>query len=73
MIDLIDVAQEKKEQEERQKQKETRSKGTKIVVIDPGHGGEDPGAIGYKRTMEKEVVMKIGEKLTHLLNQSQGG
>src|SRR4030042_2719529 len=57
VIDLIDVVQEKKEIEERQKQKEIRPKGTKVVVIDPGHGGEDPGGIGPKRTMEKDIVL----------------
>ncbi|MEW6374817.1 MAG: N-acetylmuramoyl-L-alanine amidase, partial [Thermodesulfobacteriota bacterium] len=71
VIDLIDLAQEKKEQEERQKQKEIRPKGTKIVVIDPGHGGEDPGAIGPKKTMEKDIVLKVGEMVSHLLNQNK--
>jgi N-acetylmuramoyl-L-alanine amidase len=69
VIDLIDVAEEKKEQEEREKQKEIRPKGTKIVVIDPGHGGEDPGALGPRGTMEKDVVLRIGQKTVHLLNQ----
>ena len=69
VIDLIDVVQEKKEQEERQKQKEIRPKGTKTIVIDPGHGGEDPGAIGPKRTLEKDVVFRVGEKLAYLLHQ----
>jgi N-acetylmuramoyl-L-alanine amidase len=72
VVDLIDVLQEKKELEERQKQKEFKSKGTKIVVIDPGHGGEDPGAIGPKRTMEKDIVLRVGVKLVHLLNQNKG-
>jgi N-acetylmuramoyl-L-alanine amidase len=71
VIDLVDISQEKKEQEERQRQKEIRPKGTKIVVIDPGHGGEDPGAIGPRRTMEKDVVLEIGKKIIHLLNQSK--
>ncbi len=71
VIDLIDVVQEKKEKEERLKQKEIKPKGTKIVVIDPGHGGEDPGAIGPKKTMEKDIVLKVGEKLVHLLNQNK--
>jgi N-acetylmuramoyl-L-alanine amidase len=70
-IDLVDVGQEKKEEEDRKKQKEVRPKGTKIVVIDPGHGGEDPGAIGPKKTMEKNIVLKVGEKIVHLLNQHQ--
>ncbi|MBM4277928.1 MAG: AMIN domain-containing protein [Deltaproteobacteria bacterium] len=71
VIDLIDVGQEKKDQEERQKQKEVRSKGTKIVVIDPGHGGEDPGAVGPRKTLEKDIVLKVGEKAIHLLNQQR--
>jgi N-acetylmuramoyl-L-alanine amidase len=70
VIDLFDISQEKKEQEERRRQKEIRPKGIKIVVIDPGHGGEDPGAIGPRKTMEKDVVLEIGKKVTHLLNQS---
>ncbi len=68
VIDLVDIGQEKKEQEERQKQKEIQPRGTKIVVIDPGHGGEDPGAIGPRKTMEKDIVLKVGEKILHLLN-----
>jgi len=71
VIDLVDAVQEKKEQEERQKQKEIKPKGTKIVVIDPGHGGEDPGAIGPKKTMEKDIVLKVGEKVVHLLNKNK--
>jgi N-acetylmuramoyl-L-alanine amidase len=71
VIDLIDVGQEKKDQEERHKQKEIKPKGTKIVVIDPGHGGEDPGAVGPRKTMEKDIVLKVGEKVVHLLNQQK--
>jgi N-acetylmuramoyl-L-alanine amidase len=71
VIDLVDVTLEKKESEERLKQKEIRPKGTKVVVIDPGHGGEDPGAIGPKKTMEKDIVLKVGKKLVYLLNQNK--
>ena len=71
VIDLVDLAQEKKEQEERQSQKEISPKGTKIVVIDPGHGGEDPGAVGPRKTMEKDIVLKVGEKLIHLFSQDK--
>jgi N-acetylmuramoyl-L-alanine amidase len=71
VIDLVDVVEEKKEIEERQKQKEISPKGTKIVVIDPGHGGDDPGAIGPGKTMEKKVVLKVGEKVVRLLNQQK--
>jgi len=33
------------------------------IAIDPGHGGEDPGAIGRKGTYEKDVVLAIARKL----------
>lgn len=33
--------------------------GVKTVVIDPGHGGKDPGAIGGKKTQEKDVVLNV--------------
>jgi N-acetylmuramoyl-L-alanine amidase len=71
VIDLVDIVQEKKEIEARQKQKEIKPKGTKIIVIDPGHGGEDPGAVGPRKTMEKDIVLKVGEKVVHLLNQNK--
>jgi N-acetylmuramoyl-L-alanine amidase len=71
VIDLVDLAQEKKDQEERERQKEKRSKGTKIIVIDPGHGGEDPGAIGPRKTMEKDIVLKVGERLIHHFSQNK--
>jgi N-acetylmuramoyl-L-alanine amidase len=71
VIDLVDIALEKKEQEERQYQKEVKPKGIKTVVIDPGHGGEDPGAVGARKTMEKDVVLKIGEKALYHLSQNK--
>jgi len=35
----------------------------KTIVIDPGHGGRDSGAIGYKRKREKDIVLSIAKKL----------
>ncbi len=69
VIDLVDLAQERKEGEERQRQKEVKPKGTKTIVIDPGHGGEDPGAKGPGKTMEKDIVLKVAAKLIHQFNQ----
>lgn len=36
-----------------------KGKGNFLVVIDPGHGGADPGAIGPMGTKEKDVVLNI--------------
>ena len=38
------------------------------VVIDAGHGGKDPGAIGVHGTDEKDVVLAIAKKLADLIN-----
>jgi len=40
----------------------------KIIVIDPGHGGQDPGAIGYRGIKEKDIVLKIGLELKKLID-----
>jgi N-acetylmuramoyl-L-alanine amidase len=39
------------------------------VVIDPGHGGKDPGARGLKGTREKEVVLDIARRLKKILER----
>ena len=39
-----------------------------VVALDPGHGGEDPGAIGPAGTQEKNVVLDIARKLRERLN-----
>jgi N-acetylmuramoyl-L-alanine amidase len=41
-----------------------------VVTLDPGHGGEDPGAIGPNGTYEKDVVLKIALKLQERINKS---
>jgi N-acetylmuramoyl-L-alanine amidase len=42
-----------------------------VVVLDPGHGGEDPGAIGPGGTYEKNVVLAIAHKTRLLLEQDK--
>ncbi len=39
-----------------------------IVALDPGHGGEDPGAIGPGGTREKDVVLKLAHRLRERIN-----
>jgi len=43
-----------------------------IVAIDPGHGGEDPGAVGPTGLREKDVVLKVGLKLAEKINARPG-
>jgi N-acetylmuramoyl-L-alanine amidase len=39
-----------------------------IVALDPGHGGEDPGAIGPSGTREKDVVLRLAHMLRERIN-----
>ncbi len=41
----------------------------KRIVIDPGHGGKDPGAIGPKGLLEKNVVLAVGKSLARILKE----
>lgn len=41
-----------------------------LVVVDPGHGGRDPGAIGYNGLYEKKVVLETSKKLRAQLRNS---
>lgn len=43
-----------------------------VVVIDPGHGGKDPGAMGKNGTKEKHIVLKIGRYLKDLIRKRLG-
>jgi N-acetylmuramoyl-L-alanine amidase len=43
-----------------------------IIALDPGHGGEDPGAIGPSRTREKVVVLKIAQRLKRVIDREPG-
>ena len=42
-----------------------------IVVLDPGHGGKDPGAIGiHGKTYEKDITLAMGKELRQILQQN---
>ncbi len=43
-----------------------------VVVIDAGHGGKDPGALGHRKTQEKDVTLKIATELYKKLRRVKG-
>ena len=43
-----------------------------VVAVDAGHGGEDPGAIGPDRIMEKDVVLSISRRLARRIDAMPG-
>jgi N-acetylmuramoyl-L-alanine amidase len=40
-----------------------------VIMLDPGHGGEDPGAIGRNKTREKDIVLQIARRLRALIQK----
>ncbi len=46
--------------------------GIRRIVIDPGHGGKDPGAIGVRGLKEKDVVLKLAKLLAKKLKEKLG-
>lgn len=42
----------------------------KVIVLDPGHGGADGGAVGADQTLEKELALTVSKKLQHYLQQA---
>ena len=70
VIDLQFPEVEEKESLSRQEVKKLQK--ARIVVIDAGHGGEDPGAVGKMGTREKDVVLKIAKKVHDNLNKREG-
>jgi N-acetylmuramoyl-L-alanine amidase len=45
------------------------AQGQRMIVIDPGHGGPDPGAIGHGGIQEKDVVFDVSQQVSQLLSQ----
>jgi N-acetylmuramoyl-L-alanine amidase len=45
-------------------------KGKVVVVIDPGHGGKDPGAVGIGGLQEKDIILPIGRRVAEILEQN---
>lgn len=43
-----------------------------VIAIDPGHGGQDPGAVGQNGTREKDVVLAIAKELARQINATPG-
>ena len=72
---VIDISRPDLEEADRTRRTQTRQSiqsGTRIVVVDPGHGGEDPGAVGRGRLYEKNIVLAIARRLVDDLNRQPG-
>ena len=46
--------------------------GVRKIVLDPGHGGKDPGAVGVGGIAEKDIVLAVAKKLAKKLKEEMG-
>ncbi|HLT14162.1 MAG TPA: N-acetylmuramoyl-L-alanine amidase [Marinobacter sp.] len=73
VVDLIDEAGSRLERATSPTvTKDSAGKRDIVVVVDAGHGGEDPGAIGPRGTREKDVVLKMAKTLAALIEKQPG-
>lgn len=73
VVDLIDENRREAIREEaRQITHDSSGKRDIVVVIDAGHGGEDPGAIGPSGTREKDVVLRMARTIADKINAREG-
>ncbi len=66
------VAREPSDPESKPKIQTGRTFRELVVAIDPGHGGKDPGAVGYRGTKEKHIVLDIGRRLRDMVAAAPG-
>ncbi len=64
------VAEKKQKSYEPNLERERNRWKMDVVVIDPGHGGKDPGAIGVTKTKEKDVTLSVALKLGRMIENN---
>lgn len=52
------------------KEEKKAKKDQVVIVVDPGHGGEDPGKVGVNDVLEKDLNLQIAKKVKKLLEEA---
>jgi len=69
---VIDVYSERGKSRSIKRVPSQRANYTPTIVIDPGHGGDDPGAIGPSGIKEKDVTLYVAKRLGRILARRYG-
>ncbi|MEQ6884290.1 N-acetylmuramoyl-L-alanine amidase [Salicola sp. Rm-C-2C1-2] len=73
VVDLMDLDNTRDQEQKAVLEDQSESKRRDvIVVVDAGHGGEDPGAIGPSGTQEKEVTMALSQRMVERIDAMEG-
>jgi N-acetylmuramoyl-L-alanine amidase len=72
VVDVIRPGQAERDAAERARVDRLAASARRIIVVDPGHGGEAVGAIGPKKTHEKDVTLAIAQRLKAELERQPG-
>ncbi len=69
---VVDIIMEEAEKSATVKERMPPSRKKRVIVLDPGHGGEDPGAVGKNGTYEKNVVLAISREIKKYIDKTPG-
>ncbi len=72
VFDLIKSFSPEEITKKKKKANRIATSGDKIVIVDPGHGGSDPGACSMSGIKEKDVVLEISRMLAESINETKG-
>ena len=72
VVDVVRPGQAERDADESKRVQQLTAQARRIVVVDPGHGGEAVGAVGPRRTYEKDVTLAIARRLKDQLERQPG-
>lgn len=72
VIDIKNPVAAQARTEAKETVRKLKASSVRIVVIDPGHGGDDPGAIGPRGVREKDICFKIARDLKDYVDKMEG-